>query len=159
MTTFDPQHVFDTLTSKAQALGVYETVNGHEPHSAPHNGVHLAFWADYLGPAPMGSGLAATTGLLIVNARSYLSMNAQPADGIDPALLRAAWALHNAIHGDFDLGILDADGDPAAWVDLLGQTRSRLETRAGYLGQDDTAIRVMNTVIPIVITDLWTQTQ
>jgi hypothetical protein len=157
VTTFDPQAIVDALASHAMALGAFETVNGHEPEVAPGHGLTAAVWADYLGPAPSGSGLATTTGLLIMNVRAYSSMHAEPADAIDPNLLRAAWSLLAAYSGDFTLGIVNEDGDPAAWVDLLGQTRTRLESRAGYLTQDAKTYRVMTMVVPIVIVDLWTQ--
>lgn len=156
MTTFDPQAIVDTLVSHAMALGAFEVVNGHEPESAPGHGLTAAVWADYLGPAPSGSGLAATTGLLIMNVRVYSSLRAEPAD-IDPNVLRAVWSLIAAYSGDFTLGIIDEDGDPAAWVDLLGQTRTRLEARAGYLTQDANTYRVMTLTLPIVIVDLWDQ--
>jgi hypothetical protein len=157
VTTFDPQAIVDALASHAASLGAFERVNEHEPESPPGLGLTAAVWADYLGPAPSGSGLSATTGLLIMNVRAYSSMNAEPADAIDPNLLRAVWALMAAYSGDFTLGIVDAAGDPAAWIDLLGQTRSRLEARAGYLNQDAHTYRVMTLTVPIVIVDLWTQ--
>jgi hypothetical protein len=157
MTTFDPQAIVDALVSHALTLGAFEQVNGHEPERAPGLGLTAAVWADYLGPAPSGSGLSKTTGLLIMNVRAYNSMRTEPADGIDPNLLRAVWSLIAAYSGDFTLGIVDEDDDPAAWVDLLGQTKSRLEARAGYLTQDANTYRVMTITVPIVIVDLWTQ--
>lgn len=159
MSDFDPQGIIDRVVSLGLQLGMYETVNAVEPDNPPTSGVTAAVWADYLGPAPTGHGLDVTQGLLILKARSYLTALSQPADMIDPAMLRAVWAYTAALSGDFSLGIVDADGEPDAWIDLLGQSRSRLETRAGYLSQGDATFRVMTTDIPIIINNLWTQVQ
>lgn len=157
MTDFDPQAIIDTLSSHAQRLGVFDAVNAHEPDSPPASGISLAIWVDYLGPCIGFSGLKATQGLLVVKMRSYCSMLQEPEDLIDPALLRAASRLMAALSADIDLGILDADGNEAAWVDLLGMSRSKLETLAGYLQNGDVTYRVMTTNVPIIIDDLWPQ--
>jgi hypothetical protein len=159
VSTFDPQAIIDTVVSHAQRLGVFDQVNAHEPDSPPGSGVTAAVWADYLGPATGLSGLKATQGLFVVKVRSYCSMLQEPEDLIDPALLRASWQLMAAISADIDLGIVDDDGDEDAWVDLLGMSRLRLETLAGYLQQGDVTYRVMTTSVPIIINNLWPQGQ
>lgn len=160
MTEFNPQHAIDHVVSLAQGLGAFEAVNGHEPKTPPSSaGLTAAVWADYLGPVPSESGLSRTSGLLILKKRTYTTMQTEPEDAIDPAVLAAEWAFMAVVSADFDLGIEDEDGDPAAWVDLLGRSRSRLESRAGYLAQGDQTFRVMTTDVPIIITDLWSQAQ
>lgn len=157
--TFDPQAIIDSLVSHAQTLGVFDQVNAHEPDSPPGSGISAAIWADYLGPALGLSGLRATQGLFIVKCRSYCSMLQEPEDLIDPALLRASWQLMAALSLDIDLGIVDEDGAPDAWIDLLGMSRSKLEANAGYLQHGDVTYRVMTTNIPIIINNLWPQGQ
>lgn len=155
--SFDPSAIVDVLQSHAYTSGLFEAVSGHEPLSPPSGGLTAAFWADYLGPVPAASSLDATTGLLIINARLYRSMLSEPQDAIDPEVLRATYGLMGAYSGNFSLGIVDAAERPAAWVDLLGQTRSRLESRAGYLKQDENTYRAMTITIPIVLPNLWPQ--
>lgn len=159
MSGFNPQGIIDRTIDLSLQLGRYESVNGHEPKSPPGHGLTAAVWADYLGPAPGQSGLASTTGLLILKHRGYTSMQTEPEDAIDPNLLMATWAFMAAVSADFDLGIVDAEGEPDAWVDLLGRSRSRLESRAGYIDQGDQTYRVMTTDVPIIINDLWPQDQ
>lgn len=154
--SFDPQAMVDVLQSHALSLGVFESVNGHEPLSPPNQGLTAAIWADYLGPAP-GSGLAVTTGLLVMNVRLYRSMRSEPQDAIDPAMLQACWSLMAAYSADFTLGIVDQNNESAAYVDLLGITRSRLEARAGYIDQENVTYRVMTITLPVILPDLWTQ--
>lgn len=157
---FDPQACLDAVASHGLGTGRFERVATPEPKMAPvTTGITAAIWVNYLGPAPSGHGLAATQGLLILNWRSYSSLQAEPEDAIDPNLTRATYDLMAALSADFDLGIRDLAGAEAAWVDLLGQSRSRLESIAGYLPQGDQTFRVMTTTIPIIIDDLWPQAQ
>lgn len=155
--SFDPQAIVDVLQGHAARSGLFETVSGHEPLSPPAGGLSVAFWADYLGPVPLASSLASTTGLLIINGRLYRSMLTEPQDAIDPEVLRAVYALQAAYSANFSLNIVDELERPAAWVDLLGQSRSRLESRAGYLPQGDITYRAMTIVIPIILPNLWPQ--
>lgn len=157
-TEFDPQAIIDRVASLGLGLGYFERVASPEPKAAPvTTGLTAAVWADYLGPNQTGHGLDSTQGLLVLKWRTYSTLLAEPEDGIDPALLRAAHALQGALSRNFSLDILDTDGDQAAFVDLLGMSRSRLESRAGYLPQGDQTFRVMTTDIPIIIDDLWLQ--
>lgn len=143
--------ILDALISHAKASGLFETVNGHEPASAPGHGLHAAVWVDSIGPAD-SSGLQATTGLLVFNVRIYTSVRSEPADAIDPALVDAVDALMTAYSGDFDLG------EQVRCVDLLGQAGTPLSARAGYLEMDDGAVfRVMTLTVPVLVNDLWEQ--
>ena len=63
--------LFAALSSHAQTLGVFDTVNEHEPMNAPRNGLTCAFWFVRLAPFPAGSGLSSTSGLVVFTARIY----------------------------------------------------------------------------------------
>jgi hypothetical protein len=147
------------LASHALELGRFDKVNQHEPKSPPGQGLTAAIWTNYIGPVPAASSLNTTTGLVIMNVRAYMPLSSEPEDLIDPAMLSAVAQLMGAYSGGFSLGILDADGDPAAWIDLLGQTRSRLDASAGYISQDERQFRVMTIVVPVIVPDLWVQAQ
>lgn len=139
------------LTSHAASLGQFDRVTGHEPKNAPGKGLTAAFWIDYIGPFAIGSGLAATTGLVTFWCRISTAMTQEAQDEIDPLVLTATSLLLNEYSGDFELGGLIRD------VDLLGMSGTALSARAGYLTQDDKAFRVMTITIPLIVNDLWTQ--
>lgn len=151
MADVDTGAILNGLSSHAAALGVFDIVSGHEPKHAPGNGLSVAFWVQSLGPVPRASGLAATTGLLVVNARLYTSMTSDPPDAIDPNLVSAADVLMTAYSGDFDLG------GQVRNIDLLGQVGQGLSLQAGYLVVDNKALRVLTVTIPCIINDVWSQ--
>lgn len=143
--------LFAALSSHAQKLGVFDRVNEHESMNAPGSGLTCAFWFVRVGPFPPGSGLAATTGLVVFTARIY-SPNTQPQDSADPAVMHAADLLLAAYSGDFDLGGLVRD------VDLLGASGTPLSAQAGWLQIDaSTTYRTVDITIPLIINDLWSQ--
>lgn len=149
--SIDAVSIMDALQSHAMSLGVFERVNLHEPKNAPGSGLSCAIWSDYIGPAPLGSGLAATSALLVFNIRIYSNMLAEPQDYIDPQVIQAVDLLMIAYSGDFELG-----GD-VAWIDLLGQSGRAMEAQAGYINQDSQMMRVMTLTLPVVLNDSWVQ--
>lgn len=152
--TIDSRGIFSAVTSHAQALGVFDRVNGHEPKSAPGSGLTCSFWLETLRPLPARSGLASTSALLVLSARVQTTMLAEPADDIDPRILSATDALMIAYSGDFDVY------GSVANVDLLGAHWSGgLNARAGYLNHDSKLYRVMVIDLPLVINDAWAQVQ
>lgn len=132
-------------------LGVFDSVNMHEPKSAPGSGITASVWIDSIRPIPRMSGLAATSAHVLLNVRCQTTLNQEPQNGIDRDLARAVDAVMNATTGDFDLG------DTVALVDLLGAYGPPLEARAGYLKQDETTFRVMGISLPLVINNVWVQ--
>lgn len=147
----DTQAIIDAVVSHNLASGRFERVNGHEPKSAPGNGLTAAVWADRLGPVAAASGLAATSARLVLMNRLYSPFIQEPQDAIDPNLLAAADILMAAYSGDFELGGLIRD------VDLLGAHGVPLEGQAGYLNQDSTLFRVYTITLPLIINDAWSQ--
>lgn len=147
----DTQGILDALVSDAAATGLFARINTHEPKSAPRNGLTMAVWLDRFGPYAVASGLAATSALLIYNARLFTKMTQYPQDAIDPDMIKAVDTLMNAYSGDFTLGGTIRD------VDLLGESGFQLEAQAGYVEQDNTLFRVVTITIPLIVNDAWTQ--
>lgn len=143
--------IFDAMQSHALASGHFERVNGHEPKSAPGNGLTAAVWVDDIAPVPAGSGLATSCARVLVKLRTYLPMLTENPDRIDPTMLAAVDALMRAYSGDFTLDGL------ARNIDLLGQAGEPLRARAGYITIDHKPFRVMDLNVPIIVNDLWEQ--
>lgn len=151
VTPLDAVAIIAAVESHALASGRFAAVNGHEPRSAPTGGLTAAVWAQGIEPVPAGSGLSQTSIRLTLAVRIYTSMTAQPADGIDPAVIAAVDALMGAYSGDFTLGAHVRN------VDLLGQAGVPLRADAGYLQQDSQALRVMTITLPLICSDVWEQ--
>lgn len=141
--------IIDQVTSHASQLGLFETVNFHEPKDAPGSGLTLAVWADAIEPIGEASGLSATSGYLVLSARVYGNMLQRPEDDLDPRVMSAVSVLLNAYSGDFDFGAT------IRCVDLLGMYGRSLSAQAGYVTVDRTVYRVMTVSIPLVVNDMW----
>lgn len=143
--------LIDALTSHGAAAGYFDSVQGHEPKSAPGTGLTYAVFLSALAPVAAASGLAATSARVELTGRIYKPFMSQPEDLIDPNVTDAADALMTAYSGDFDLG------GHARNVDLLGAHGTPLSARAGYQTIDKTVFRVLDITIPIIVSDAWTQ--
>lgn len=152
LTKANIQDVFDRILSHAMALGMFETVNGHEPKNNPGSGLTAALWFDYIGPA-LSSGLSATSALVVLMFRIYTPFAQEPVDAIDPEVAGAMSEFISAISGDFDL----AGSNNVRCIDLLGMTGRRLEAQAGYVTIDRKLNRVMSATIPLIFNDSWGQ--
>lgn len=143
--------IVSRIQDHAAQLGYFDRVNGHEPKNAPGSRITCAHWVDSIAPVPARSGLAATSGRLLYNVRSYQNFRSEPADAIDPAMLKATNALIGAYSGDFQLG------DDEREIDLEGMYGIPLQGQAGYVDMDRVMHRVMTITLPIIINDLWEQ--
>lgn len=145
----------DALTSHAQALGIFDSVNGHEPRRAPGNGLAYATWFQRVRPFAPQSGLAVTSAAMIWNGRLYRPVpgDASMLNMMDPYLADAACALIASYSADFTL-----DGLVSS-VDLLGRTGVEfgLGAEMGYLEQDGTLFRVATMTLPLIINDVFEQ--
>lgn len=139
----------DKVVSHAAALGVFRSVNSHEPKSAPGSGLRYAVWVQTLEPVGAASGLGATSGYVVLTGRIYGNMLMKPEDEIDPRILTAASALLAAYTGDFDFG------STVRAVDLLGMYGQKLRAQAGYATIASTVYRIMDVTIPCVINDMF----
>lgn len=145
------RNLIDAVTSHASAAGLFDSVQGHEPKSAPANGLLYAVFVSALGPARTGSGLSMTTARVELTGRVYKDFKSEPEDLIDPDMVDAVDTLFAAYTGDFDLG------SNARNIDLLGAQGAPLSARAGYQRLDNGIFRVMDIVIPIIVNDAWNQ--
>lgn len=143
--------ILAAAVSHAKASGRFERVITHEPKSAPGNGLTCAVWVQSLRPVPGASGLASTTARLELSVRVYTGMLAEAQDETDTQVLGAVDVLMAAYSGDFELGGLVRE------VDLLGAHGDPLSADAGYLEQDNRIYRVIVITLPLVISDLWSQ--
>lgn len=146
MADFDFQDLIDAITSHAQTLGVFDSINGHQPVSVPNTGMTCAVWSQDIDPDPENSGLAATSAMVEFNVRLYMALNPQAPDSIDPAMMNATSLLLAAYNGDFTLGTL---------VRNIEVMKARGE--AGYAKQSGQILRIMTISLPIGINDLWVQ--
>ena len=146
----DAVAVFDALVTHAKSLGLFERVNTHDPNSSPGHGLSVAFWVAGLEPI-LSSGLGVSSARLVVQARIYSNVQQEPADLIDPNIVRAANKLMAAYVGNFKLGGL------SRCVDVHGQHGLQLTADFGYRPMDAHKYRVALLTIPLLVNDLWEQ--
>lgn len=143
--------IVDAALSHAAGLGLFESTAAHEPKSAPGAGRRYAIWLNRVGPAPRGSGLAATSARVELRVRLYQNMLAEPQDDIDADMAAAIDALFAAYMGDFTFG------GAVRNIDVLGAAGEPLAGVAGYLPQDGRLYRVFDITLPLIVNDAWSQ--
>lgn len=143
--------ILDAIVSHAMTQGLFDSVNKHEPKSAPGTGLNAGIWVQSMEPVSARSGLNTTSARIQFTCRIYGSMLQSPMDEIDPTIAKAADALFRAYHEDFTLDGLVAE------VDLLGAYGSPLTAEMGYLEIDKQLMRVMDITVPVIINDVWSQ--
>lgn len=150
--------IFDAVVSDVQACGYFDRINRHEPkRRAVLTGLTAAVWVTGIDPisGSAGSGLASTSARIVFMVRGYSNMLKEPQDMIDPQLMRAMSAIMRRYHDDFDFGL-----DPLVRnVDLLGAFGISLSLVTGYLEQDGVMMRIADLTVPVIVNDVWTQTQ
>lgn len=146
---YDFQALINAVASYAGTTGEFETVNTHEPKAKPGSGVTCSIWVDEIAPLAAASGLDAVSGLITLTMRPQMPFLQQPADQIDPLIMRAVAALMALFAGGFTMGDLVRN------VDLLGQHSQGLRAKAGYVNQDGTIYRIMDVSVPMVVNDLF----
>lgn len=140
------------VESAALRTGQFRSVNTHEPKSAPGSGLRCAIWVQSISPVPEASGLASTSGYIVLWARVYGNMLQKPEDETDPRIMKAATALIGAFSADFTLG------GTVRNVDLLGEHGESLAATAGYVQIDQHMYRIMTVTLPCIVNDCWSQT-
>ena len=154
MSNFDSAAVHqlvNSVVSHAQTLGIFDSVNTHEPKSAPGSDLRCAIWADSIIPLGGASGLSATSGEVIMSVRVYGNMLQKPEDEMDPRILSAVTTLIGSYSGDFNFGATVRN------VDLLGSFGPKLQAQAGYVTIGQAMFRVMTITLPVIINDMWSQ--
>lgn len=148
--SLDITNILDQIVSHALTLGVFESVNKHEPKSAPSNGVTGAVWLQSLQPI-RGSGLDSTSARLELRFRIYQNMISEPQDYIDEQMLTAIDKLMDAYSSAFTLS------GEARNIELIGTYGTGLGGQAGYVNQDGRLYRIFDLTVPIIINDVWNQ--
>lgn len=145
--------IFDQVVSYCLSIGRFDSVNQHEPKSAPGTGMTFSVWIDQMFPIE-ASGLASTTGVVVLQGRVYKSFSSQPYDMIDQDVLSSVCTILGAFSGDFEFG----EVANVRMVDLLGAYIPKgLSARAGYVEIDRQIYRVMTIQIPVVVNDMFAQ--
>jgi len=140
-----------SVESIAMQTGQFRRVNTHEPKATPGSGLTCAIWVQELSPIAAASGLASTSGYVVLNARVYGNMLQKPEDDIDPRLMKATTVLLGAYSADFTLG------GTVRNIDLLGEYGQQLRAVAGYVTIGSEIQRVMTVTVPCVVNDMWNQ--
>lgn len=142
--------IMDALVSYGQRCGMFTTVLGHEPKSAPvvdREAVTLALFAGPLEPA-VSSGLTSASIRWEIAGRIYLSAFTEPADDIDPLVTDATVAYLAMLCANYSLGGL------IRCVDIFGSDGDKLLATPGYVEQDKKVFRSMDLRIPLIINDV-----
>jgi hypothetical protein len=137
-------------------LGVFDTVDGHEPLNAPGRGLHCF---SYAGPVrTVAAASSITSAAILVNFTVRIQTLAIAAKGqsnndIDKNLLRATGVLFDAYIGHFRL--TDHAGSKLVrCVDVFGAYGSQgLTMVPGYLNSDGTIFRVGVINLPLLLND------
>lgn len=148
----DTDAIMAAIRSVPLASGLFEQFEGHETKGGQSVGglTGECFFSGF-GPAPAGSGLAATTARLEITARLRMNALREPLDGIELDMMRAAAALIAAYSADFTLGGLVRN------IDLMGAVGDPLRAIPGYITVDKTLYRAVGIPIPMVVNDVWEQ--
>lgn len=149
--SFSSVLIVDRIASHAQASGLFKSVNGHEPKSAPEGDLTAAVWSDAVVPAVAASGLNSTSALLTFKMRLYTPMLTEPQDLIDPTLTNARDVVLTALTADLSLG------GTIKSIDALGSHGTPLSATAGYVEIGGAMFRVIDITIPCVVNDAYPQ--
>lgn len=140
---------FTALLNVANSSGLFDSVTGYEPKSAPTTGLSVSVWGSSVSTVPQVSGLGMVSVRAELQLRIHRGMLTEPQDSIDIDVLNAAGELMGALAGGYTFG-----GTVFA-VDLLGAYGEPLRAEAGYLTIGNTMFRVMDVFVPIVLSDVW----
>lgn len=143
--------ILDKVASHAMATGLFERVNTHESSNPPGNGLTCEIWSDLIRPI-QGSGLDSVSVTVLFMVRIRMPSQTEPADEIDPAMVRAVDTLCAAYVADFTLD------ESVRHVDIFAIYGQGLEARAGWLIQDtSTQYRIVDIFLPLIVDNVWTE--
>jgi len=142
--------------AKAQTSGsdlLFVDVLDYESRATVPDGVLAAVYFNELRPAPADSGLSATSGVLVLNVRLYVSTVRQPYGAVERSIVKAAQQLIGALTASYTLG------GSVRNIDLLGAGGVSLAAQGGYVpGLDGKLMRVITITLPSIVNDVWEQT-
>lgn len=150
--TLSIDSIASALGDKALALGVFDTVTGHEVKSPPGTGITCEIVFGTFELIPTRSGLEDVSFKLVFKVRLRTTWAQQPADAVDPSLLKACDALLASYIGGFTLGGLTNA------IDLLGLAGGTpISAGSGYIDQGGVMYRIVEITLPLIVDDLWTE--
>lgn len=138
--------LFSAIQSYAQELGIFQSVDTHEPWNAPGNRLFCSINLGPIRPVPAASGLAAVSGQVTLVIRVWSSALQKPLDNIDPELLAAVCSLMGQFAGGFTLGGTVRD------VDLMA-----MSAQPAYVDFEGKPFRVVEISIGIVVNDMFAE--
>lgn len=138
------------LESHALELGLFTTVNRHEPENDPGSGIACAIVIGAITPVRT-SGLSVTSFRVEWAARCYVPATTRPLDELDPVAAGAACDLMASFSADFTLGGLVRE------VDLLGSDGQPMQAMPGWLEQSGKKFRTADVAIPLIVNDAFPQ--
>lgn len=150
--SIDARGLIATLEGYCASSGMFETVVGHEPQSAPTR-TGLTAAVQFMEMRSCTSGLNSTSVRVELWVRVFTNGLQKPEDDIDPRIMDAADVIFGALCGDFDFG------SQARYVDLRGSDGEPLRALAGYITIDKTQFRTVDVVVPVLINDAYAEVQ
>lgn len=141
------------LLDHAKRSGLFNVARISEPKSKPGQGLTFALWAQNIGAAPQGSGLAATAGQLHLSARIYASMVSKDDEAFELAMIDACDAYMARITADYTLG------GSCRNIDLLSEMGEPCRWTFGYLNVDGSMYRIADLELYVIFNDLWPQSE
>lgn len=148
----DTGTILGALSSHAMATGEFDEVNQHEPENAPSNGIACAIWPGAIEPAEKQSGLSSISLKFVVNVRLYKPWSG-PFDNVDIELVRSVDALMASYAGGFTLDGMIKE------VDFFGANGDKLKVEFGYQTIDSVDYRVATIKLPLIVNDVWEESQ
>lgn len=143
--------IFGLIGSAAQSTGLFDSVIGHEPKSAPQLSQRptFAYWFGPIRPI-QSSGLASVSVRLEIQGCVFINAFQEPADSIETDACDYIDALMTLYCGDLQLG------GESRYIDVLGSDGDPLSITPGYMEIDKKFFRIVSLMIPILINDAWT---
>lgn len=149
----DAGAIIAAIRGRLMSIGLFDTVNGHEPISSPGTGTHASV---YLGPIRPSdrSGLSSTSLVILIMVRLWISAQAENRDDTEIKLATATSQSFGALIAGFQLA--DASGVPTACaIDIRGMAGTRMEATPGYASFDGTEFRVQTITVPVLVENVW----
>lgn len=149
----DAGAIIAAVKGRLMAIGIFDTVNGHEPVSSPGLGQHASVYLGPIRPTDR-SGLSSTSLVMLIMVRIWISAQAQDRDDTEIKLASATSASYGALIAGFQLA--DATGVPTACaIDIRGMAGTRMESVPGYANFDGTEYRVQTITVPVLVENVW----
>jgi hypothetical protein len=143
----------DPIASHVLAAGIYDTFDGHPPDVVPNSGIHgiQEFGGMKRARGRGGSGLASTSMLVIVTVSTFLAIEQEPADDVDPQVVDAANALFSSFLGDFTLG------GNVRCIDVGASQGVEMSVDPAYATVGGVKVRAAVLSVPIIMNDLYAE--